>query len=169
VLLLPSVYVFWQARDIPQLGSMDGGLYFTAARSLAQQHEYRIVSIPGQPYQTKYPPLYPLLLSLVWRANPAFPGNLPVASLVNWLLWLLFLGLAFVLLGECGLSKAGRWIAWALIAANPTLIYLSSDLLAEVLFSALLLASLLLAERSTTSGDRPWPRPSRGFCAPGPI
>jgi hypothetical protein len=150
VLLLPSVCVFYQARDIPQFGVIeDDGLYFTAAKSLAEQGEYRMLSIPGQPYQTKYPPLYPLLLSLVWRANPVFPGNLVLASLVSWLCWLLFLGSAFVFLGQCGLTTTGRWTAWVLLAASSRLILISSDLLSEALFSALILNALLLAECST--------------------
>jgi hypothetical protein len=145
VLLLPSVCVFYQARDIPQFGVIeDDGLYFTAAKSLAEQGEYRMLSIPGQPYQTKYPPLYPLLLSLVWRANPVFPGNLVLASLVSWLCWLLFLGSAFVFLGQCGLTTTGRWTAWVLLAASSRLILISSDLLSEALFSALILNALLL-------------------------
>src|SRR5215469_17055172 len=54
----------------------DDGIYVTTAKSLATGQGYRIISLPGEPVETKSPPLYPFLLSLVWRLDPAFPENL---------------------------------------------------------------------------------------------
>src|SRR5438309_6870018 len=59
----------------------DEAVYVTLAKSLATTGEYKLISLPGHPDHTKYPVLYPWLLSLIWRASPDFPAN------VEWLRW----------------------------------------------------------------------------------
>ena len=67
LLLIPSAAFLWRNSDLPQFGDIhDDSLYYVSAKSLAGGH-YRIESLPGEPAQTKYPPLYPLLLSIAWR------------------------------------------------------------------------------------------------------
>lgn len=53
----------------------DDARYITLARSLAEGKGYRLLSMPDMPLETKYPPGWPLLLSLVWRIRPFFPAN----------------------------------------------------------------------------------------------
>jgi hypothetical protein len=70
--LIPSAWHAWNARGMPFLGNFsDDGLYLVGAKSLAEGRNYRISSLPGEPYQTKYPPLYPALLALVALAGAA--------------------------------------------------------------------------------------------------
>ena len=90
--LLASVYAI--ALAAPAAGTFhDDGIYVVTARALAEGQGYRIISLPDSPTQTKYPILFPWLLSLVWRVAPSFPENLlwlraiPLASTVAWL-WL---------------------------------------------------------------------------------
>ena len=72
---------------MPHLGFYhDDSIYWVSGRSLAMGDGYRIQSLPGQPYQTKYPPLYPALLAGIWKLDPRFPANLPLATLFSWLL-----------------------------------------------------------------------------------
>ena len=53
----------------PASGSYhDDGVYLVTARALAEGEGYRIISLPDEPVQTKYPVLFPFLLSLIWRA-----------------------------------------------------------------------------------------------------
>ena len=40
------------------------------AKSIAEGHGHSIPSLPGAPAQTKYPPLFPMLLSIVWWISP---------------------------------------------------------------------------------------------------
>ena len=81
--LFPSGYLALRFSDMPQLGIRhDDGIYWVCARSLALDQGYRIASLPAQPNQTKYPPLYAWLLSWIWRARPSFPANLPWATLL---------------------------------------------------------------------------------------
>ena len=85
--LAPSAYLAWTLRDMPHLGFYhDDSIYWVSAKSLAAGDGYRIASLPGQPFQTKYPPLYAVLLSGIWHVNPNFPSNLPLATLFAWVL-----------------------------------------------------------------------------------
>ena len=85
-LCLPSLLFVWHNRDVPHFGILqDDGVYMIDAQSLAQGSGYRILSLPKQPFDTRYPPLYPLYLSLAWRSIPAFPANLSMAIMLSWL------------------------------------------------------------------------------------
>ena len=71
----------WEARQQWHWGQgQDDGIYWVTAKSLADGDGYRVASLPGKPYAIKYPPLYPLYLSIAWRLQPSFPQNLPVAA-----------------------------------------------------------------------------------------
>src|SRR5271166_1491546 len=83
--LLPAARLAWHWRAMPHLGFYhDDGIFLVSAKGLADGEGYRILSLPNEPYQTKYPPLYPALLALVWKASPNFPANLPWAMLLAW-------------------------------------------------------------------------------------
>jgi hypothetical protein len=83
VILIPSAQFAWRNRDMPQFGYLhDDSLLFVSAKSLASHGGYRIASLPENPYQIKYPPLFPLLLSLIWRLNPHYPDNLRLATVL---------------------------------------------------------------------------------------
>jgi hypothetical protein len=148
LLLIPSAVYLWHFSDIPQFGGLhDEGLYYVSAKSLADGGGYRIESLPGEPAQTKYPPLYPLLLSVAWRIDPRFPQNLHLAAWISWLALPVMLVLSAAYLPKLGVSG---WLAWLLlccIALNPYVIYYGSQLMSELLFLALILAAMLLVER----------------------
>src|ERR1700691_4311270 len=79
LLLIPSAAFLWRNSDMPQFGDIhDDSIYYVSAKSRAAV-DYRIKSLPARRFQPKYPPLYPLLLSIAWRVNPNFPQNLPLA------------------------------------------------------------------------------------------
>src|SRR5687767_12816728 len=54
----------------------DDALYVLTAKALAEGDGYRLTNLPGEPPQTKYPPLYPLFLAVLWEIGPDFPDNL---------------------------------------------------------------------------------------------
>src|SRR5258708_2621481 len=101
VLLLsfvPSAQLAWRARDMSHLAAMDDdGVYLVCAKSLAEGSGYRILSLPKEPFQTKYPPFYPWLLSLLWRINPSFPSNLPLFTFFAWVMLPVSTALAWLL------------------------------------------------------------------------
>src|SRR5262245_45077137 len=61
----------------------DDGIYALSAQALAQGDGYRLIGLPGQPPQTKYPPLYPGALALLWKLCPDFPANLVLLQSFN--------------------------------------------------------------------------------------
>lgn len=157
VALAPSAWVAWQGRDMPHLGLFhDDSLYWVCAKSLAEGSGYRILSLPGQPHQTKYPPLYSLLLAAFWRVNPSFPDNLAVATLMSWLWLPLCLLACQPVLAALGLGRTHRLVVTLLLALNPYLILYSVSLMSEVPFTCLLLGCLALAQRAEKPGAPPW-------------
>lgn len=144
LLLIPSAWFAWNNRDLPQFGEThDDSLYYVGAKGLATGAGYRILSLPAEPFQTKYPPGYPLFLSLAWRIEPAFPANLKLAMMLNWLIFPTFVALCYL-----WLRRTGRpFLTTALIALNPYVILFSTYLMSELLFGCLVLASLLLSRR----------------------
>ena len=122
----------------------DDAVYLATAKSLADGHEYRNPHLPGAPYQTKYPILYPLVVSLVWRLWPAFPANVHVVQVVNVLLWTLGSWLAYVLMRR--LWGIPRWLAaCAVILAfiGPSTVPLLQVAMSEPLYLCLSMGALL--------------------------
>jgi hypothetical protein len=152
-LLAPSAYLAWSFRRMPHLGETgDDQIYLVSAKSLATGGGYRIPSLPGNLYQTKFPILYPLLLSFVWKSAPEFPRNLPIFMILNWLAMPLFLWLAGSTFRRLGFGEIESWGMCALLALNPGLIAASITLGPDLIFSVLLLSLLLLlsgAEHAT--------------------
>jgi hypothetical protein len=143
--LLPSAFLAWQNRELPQLGSFhDDAIYVASARDFAAGEPYRISSLPWTPAQTKYPPLYPLYLSLAWRLAPAHPE--PVALLLNWL-WLPILALgAFQLLRQNTIPHSHALAVGLILPLHPTVILASLRLMSDLMFAALAIWSLVLVQ-----------------------
>lgn len=148
LLLIPSAAFLWRNSDLPQFGNIhDDSVYYVSAKSLASG-DYRIESLPTRPFQTKYPPLYPLLLSIAWRVNPSFPQNLPIAAWISWLALPAMLVLLAALYPRLGMTGWRKWLLLILLAVNPYVILFSGTLLSELWFTAFLAAALLLVEKA---------------------
>jgi 4-amino-4-deoxy-L-arabinose transferase-like glycosyltransferase len=126
----------------------DDGIYVVTAKAMAEGEGYRIMSLPYEPAQTKYPPLYPFLLSLIWRAMPDFPANILPMMLLS-----VMASLASLALGWQYLMKRGYASAWhailivGLIAINWRTVILATNIYSELFYTALSIAALYLAER----------------------
>ena len=155
-LLAPSIWMAWTYRDIPHLGRMhDDSLYLIGAKSLAEGQGYRIPSLPGEPFQTKYPPLYPAYLALLWKLFPEFPANLSWMMLGAWIWLPLFLAMGFVVLKTVHLRSRDRALVLAFLALNPYSAFLSTNLLTELFGGAILLLAIWAAVRSQTATLHP--------------
>ena len=122
----------------------DDGVYLATAQSLAETSSYRLIDIPGSPQQTKYPPVYPLLLAAVWKLAPAFPQNLWLLKSVNALLLGAIVLLTYAWLTRLhGLSPTVRVTVALLVATAPGLFWLTDLILSELAFVALLLAVIV--------------------------
>ncbi len=143
--LLPSLYLVWQGRDLPHLGSFhDDAIYFETAKNLALNQGYVIGSLPWQPAQTKYPPLYPLYLSNAWRIHPQIESALPLALALNWLwlpVWMLGL---YHLLRRSDWQPPHALLAVALLPLHPEVQLASTRLMSDLMFAALITWALAL-------------------------
>ena len=165
VALAPSAYLAWTLRAMPHLGFYhDDSIYWVSAKSLADGHDYRIASLPGQPYQTKYPPLYPALLAGIWKIDPNFPSNLRLATLFAWLLLPVYLAMVWLFLRQYGFGWREQCVLVLVAGLSPIAATFSFSLMPELLFTALLVASVLLAERALADDAPVWLPVLAGAC-----
>ena len=133
--------------------SEDDGIYFSSAKALAEGQGYVLSSVPGTPAATKYPILYPWLLSWVWRWNPSFPSNLNDGAVLNIVFGSAFIIGAFVFFKEIGrLGDAESLFLSAFCGVQPLILVYTANLLPEIPFAALTLWALVMAMRVTKSG-----------------
>jgi hypothetical protein len=143
----------------------DDGIYTVLAKALASGQGYRYINIPGAPHATHYPPGYPAYLALLWKVSPGFPANVALFTFTN----AVFLALAAVGAHYFGRKRLGlgnasaALVSLATVACVPTLIF-GVFVLSEPMFMALLLPTLLLAERAADTG-RPRDAALAGFAA----
>jgi len=149
LLLIPSAWFAFTWRHMPRAGEYhDDGIYYVTAQSLATTGEYRIASLPDQPKQTKYPPLWPAVLSLAWLAG-GYPANLPAVALLCWLCVPATLLLFHAFLRREGFAPWPALALAALWALNPYVQLFGTTMLTELPFLALVLAALLLLHDAT--------------------
>src|SRR5262249_32898427 len=134
----------------------DDALYSATARALATGQGYKIISLPYQPAQTKYPPVYPFLLSLIWRVSPNLPANLTAMMLLSVLAATTASVLIWLYLSGC--QYVSRW--WALLtvgltALNVETVICSTGVVPEMPYTALSIGALLVAEARHRS-DSGW-------------
>ena len=131
----------------------DDSIYLSSAKALAQGQDYVIPSFPGTPRQTKYPILYPYLLSWIWKLNPVFPGNLKDGVRLTEFFGCWSLVVAFLLLRKLpGIAEPSALFLTALCAFQPDFLRLSGAIMSDVPFMALLLTALLFADQAMRSG-----------------
>ena len=132
---------------------VDDGHYVILARALVTGRGYRYLNLPGEPFATHFPPGYPALLAVLTRLAPEFPANVRVFAFVNALLTAVTCA-CMVIVGRRRFAlplpvAALAGATWSV--AVPTLM-LSTAVMSEPLFLAMLLPALLVAERAARDG-----------------
>ncbi len=141
-LLFPG---YWTALRHPVAGTYhDDGIYVITAKALATGQGYNIISLPRPQPQTKYPPFYPWLLSLIWRCFPTFPTNLPAMVTLSFASLLAWLGAVYLLGREEKLSRAVLLFVVGIIAASTWVFGLGTMALSDTTFAALCTGSITL-------------------------
>ena len=132
---------------------LDDGIYVVLAKSLATGHGYRYLNIPGEPVGTHFPPGYPLLLALLWKLSPSFPGNVGLFKIANAiLLGVAAGGLALFLRFRADFSRVAAGATASLVCASVPIMILAGMVLSEPMFLAVLLPTLVAADRAAESG-----------------
>jgi hypothetical protein len=127
--------------------TQDDSIYFSSAQALAQGRGYILPNLPWAPPATKYPVLYPWLLSRVWRWNPSFPANLTPAIGMTVVLGVAFITLTFIFLRQLKvLNDAEALLLTAFCAMHPIVLFYSAQVMTEIPFSALALAALIVGQ-----------------------
>lgn len=150
LVVVVAVLVAWWASMPYVVGVWhDDGVYALLGRAIASGQGFHYTQLPGAPAATHYPPLYPLLLAVVWKLAPSFPDNISAFLALNALL----VGVAA--LGAFRFARARlHWrdetaalFALASAIVTPTLA-LAGAVLSEPLFLAALWPVLIVAERA---------------------
>ena len=153
--------MYWIAFKAPAVGFYhDDGIYLVTAKALAEGRGYRIISLPDGPPQTKYPILFPAVLSVAWKIFPNFPDNalflktIPLLSAILWL-WLSYR----LIREETGSHDVALWIV-LLTAASSEVVFFSTTFMSETFFACFATGALIWLKRleGTGSGERGgWP------------
>ncbi len=155
-LAFTSVRIF-----VPAVGTLrDDGIYLSCARALATGKGYVIDILPGEPLNTKYPPLTSLLVAPLFAAGldpvrhfAAFKA-VPFAFLILWLLGLRRLGLLIGL----GAGAVG-WVI-ACTVASAWVAYCSTMILSDIPAAALITWGLALTIASVQPGQQSFALPA---------
>jgi hypothetical protein len=130
----------------------DDGIYVSTAKALAEGDGYHIICLPYAPAQTKYPPFFPALLSLIWDVYPKFPENLTPMILLSVLSTVVFLALTWTYMRRHEYGSDWQVLAViAMTALNWRTMILATSIYSEMLFSMLSLAALYIVEEHENS------------------
>lgn len=135
----------------------DDAVYLLVAKALAAGDGFVYPQLPGTPAAIHYPPLFPMLLSIVWRMSPEFPANVIWFKLVNPVL------LAAAAAGAVTVAQRlfglRALMAFAVVIAATVSVpvhVLTTVVLSEPLFLALLFPALLVAEKARVERALGW-------------
>src|SRR5262245_4342603 len=143
----------------------DGAVSLVTARALATDAGYRRIQLVGAPPEAKYPPLFPVALSLVWRLPPVFPGNLLAAKGVVALSGILLVCLLLGYLRRVGFSPPVATATAVLTALAPLTARYATAVASELPFAALLVAALWATERAADPDRHPANAAAAGLLA----
>ena len=149
LLLIP---VYWIAFCAPAVGIYhDDGIYIVTAKALAEGKGYRIISLPGELVQTKYPILFPSLLAVIWKIFPKFPENAILLKFIPLLGTFLWAWSVYKFMTE-KTKNSNISIGIILITlASPWVVFYSSLVLSETVFAFFCTWALLYLDRLMVS------------------
>jgi hypothetical protein len=125
----------------------DDAVYSVTGKALAEGDGYRLVNLPGSPPQTKYPILYPAVLSLAWRLGDSLESRIFAMQAATTALASLALALAYLYCVRFRVTARGPAFAGCLLAASaPNLLFYCSQTVSEMPFLALLVLALWTTE-----------------------
>jgi hypothetical protein len=146
--IFPTTWLVCSHLDVPQFGYyQDDGLLFLNAKSLSAGNGFRIPSLPGQPHQTKYQPLLPLLEAVIWKIDAHFPSNLREVALLQLAFFLSFVVICNAFFRWGGFSRVEGAGLSAFLGLSPLVVYWATIPTADYLFAALTIAVFLALRR----------------------
>lgn len=133
LIALPAWFA-WEARGLPHLGHFhDDGIYFGTAHTWASGLWHRIESAPGMPVQTRFPPLFPMLMAS-WLGQP-------VVALFG--LYLLAVGAAVAWVRQAGFAPRYQLAVAVGIGTSPYFVLFAASFMSEMLALTFTFAAFL--------------------------
>lgn len=153
ILVLYVLVVVW-LRPAANFGTIqDDAIYFASAKAIAAGQGYILPSFPGGLSHTRYPALYPWLLSWIWRADPHFPGNVIPAIGLTLVFACWFLVVCFLTARKTmGLGDGWALVVVALCGFNFFALLVGGSVLSDMPFAAMMLTAALAADRALEPG-----------------
>lgn len=128
--------------------SHDDAIYIITAKAIAMGKGYCLINLPGEPLQTKYPILYPAILSLFWRVFPDFPQNLIPMKWLSIVFGTLAIGLGYLYLVRWKYVQRPMAYCGALLCTVSSWYWYCATLTqTEAPFAALLIYALWCLEK----------------------
>lgn len=134
---------------------VDDAWYVLLAKSLGDGSGYKLISSPTGAILPLYPPGFPAVLSLVFRASPDFPQNVALLKSVS-IAAMMGVGLlSFVYLRtHRHLSREMAGCVAVATAVVPAFVFLAtSTVMSECVFTLAQLAAVVLIHRSVEASD----------------
>jgi hypothetical protein len=162
LILASWILVYRRTQPAALFGEFqDDTLLLSSAKALAERRGYIMPSLPGpapgiHPVQTKYPILYPLLLSVVWRTSPGFPDNLDLALDISMAAGCLALAASYWFLRGLGIAPGLAIGITAFCAFHLVFLVHSARLMTDVPMMALTLAALTVSDRALKPAAPLW-------------
>lgn len=142
----------WIFRPIPVGLFQDTGHYLSGAKALASGKGYALSDWLGQPRIGVYPPGWPAILSVIWRLDPDFPGNLIHHQGLMAVLFGGAAGAAFLVMRRLGVPRVAAFAAAAIwgtaLRTHEMAVWLMSDPAFSLLVYGFLLCWLSSKDRS---------------------
>jgi hypothetical protein len=146
-----AILAVYLLRLNPVVGLMvDDAWYLVLAKAIAEGDGFRLISSATTPIQPLYPPGFPAILSLVFRLDPGFPGNVWLLKSVSIAAMMGVGVLTYTYLHRCRqLSKDLAVCAAAVVTMTPAFVFLAtSTVMSECVFASCQLAALTALHQS---------------------
>jgi hypothetical protein len=150
--LLVGAASYWSSNK-EALGLFhDDGIYAVVAKSLSDGSGYRIISLPTEPDQTKYPFLYSFVLSWLWSLDAKFPDNIGLLKAANagFLAAVFVLSYLFYRRHVAG-EEAESLLFAVLVSINPAVFSFTDFTVSDILLLLLSLSAFVTVDVSVQS------------------
>ena len=127
---------------------VDDAWYLMLAKGLATGQGYSLINAPTPGITPLYPPIFPFLLSLLYRLSPQFPQNVWLLKSLSVASMMVAGVLAFVYFRRERRQYfyVALGIAAAMTLSPPLVLLATSTLMSECVFVAIFLATILVVE-----------------------
>ncbi|MEO6727221.1 MAG: hypothetical protein ABIU20_09550 [Blastocatellia bacterium] len=148
ILVCLLIYVLRMDRAVGLF--VDDAWYLMLAKGLATGQGYSLINAPTPGITPLYPPVFPFLLSLLYRLSPQFPHNVWLLKSLSIASMMVAGALAFVYFTRERRqhSYVALGIAAAMTLSPPLVLLATSTLMSESVYVAIFLATILIVERS---------------------